>query len=297
MGGGGSFLLPTMNTKLLLLTLSLLPLAACSTTPRSTKGGWTDRLMDPLTAPTLFESPVIATNLRPIAAYHTLPDDSIFAGGDVQILALQARWALTDRLALIATKDGYVEINPDTGADESGMADIAAGLKFALVEAEKAGILVTPGVTYEFASGDEEVFQGNGDGMVRPFVSAGWDLGRFNLLGNVGYDMPLDGDAESTRFTWHGHADFQVFDNLFPLVEINGLTYTDDGAVLPADFEGVDFFNLGSNDVSGNTLVTGAVGLRWRIGNSAVGAAYEAPLTSREDLFGWRVTLDWVFWL
>jgi hypothetical protein len=286
-----------MNTKLLLLPLALLPLASCDSTPRSVKGGWTDRFIDPLTAPTLFESPVIATNLRPIAAYHSLPDDSIFAGGDVQILALQARWAVTDRLALIATKDGYVQVNPDSGADESGMADIAAGLKFALVEAEKAGLLITPGVTYELPSGDEEVFQGNGDGLVRPFVAAGWDLGRFNLLANVGYDMPLDNDAESTRFTWHGHADFQVFDNLFPLIEINGLTYTDDGAAMAADFEGVDFFNLGSNDVSGNTLVTGAVGLRWRIGNSAIGAAYEAPLTSREDLFGWRVTLDWVFWL
>jgi hypothetical protein len=280
-----------------ILSLPLLLLGACAAAPAASGGSrWTDRLMDPVTAPTLFESPVIATNLRPIAAFHALPDDSIFAGGDVQIVALQARWAVTDRLALIATKDGYVQFNPDAGADESGLADIAAGVKYALVDDPDAGILVTPGITYEIASGDEDVFQGNGDGMLRPFVSAGWDLGPWNLLANVGYDFPLDDDAESTRFTWHAHADWQMTPNFFPLVEINGLTYTDDGAVLPVDFEGLDFFNLGSTMVDGNTLVTGALGARWRVGDSAIGAAWEAPLTSREDLFDWRLTLDWVFW-
>lgn len=287
-----------MNQRLLILSLPLLALASCSLPQhRSVKGGWSDRLMDPLTAPTLFESPVIVTNLRPIAVHHALPDDSIFAGGDVQILALQARWALTDRLALIATKDGYVQFNPDAGADESGFADVAAGLKYAVVDNPGAGLLVTPGFVYEFASGDEDVFQGNGDGLMRPFVSLGWDLGRLNLLANAGYDLPLDDDAESTRYTWHAHAGWQATENFYPLVEVNGLTYTGNGAALAADFEGLDFFNLGSTDVDGNTLVTGALGARWRIGNSAIGAAWETPLSSREDLFDWRLTLDWVFWL
>lgn len=287
-----------MINRIFLLALPVLVLGSCTLPQhRSMKGGWSDRLMDPLTAPTLFESPVIATNLRPIAAHHALPDDSIFAGGDVQILALQARWALTDRLALIATKDGYVRFNPDSGAEESGLADVAAGVKYAVVDDPGAGLLVTPGLVYEFASGDEDVFQGNGDGLVRPFVSAGWDLGRLNLLANVGYDLPLDADAESTRCTWHAHADWQATEHFHPLIEINGLSYTGDGAALAADFEGLDFFNLGAADVDGNTLVTGALGARWRVGNSAFGAAYEAPLTSREDLFDWRLTLDWVFWL
>lgn len=286
-----------MSKNSLILSLPVLLLGACAIAPAKAGGErWSDRLMDPVTAPTLFESPVIGTNLRPIAAYHTLPDDSIFAGGSVQILALQARWAITDRLALIATKDGYVQIDPDSGGDESGLADVAAGLKYAVVDDPDAGLLVTPGFVYEFASGDEDVFQGNGDGMVRPFVSAGWDLGALNLLANVGYDLPLDDEAESTRFTWHAHAGWELTPNLYPLVEINGLSYVDDGAALPVDFEGVDFFNLGASDVDGNTLVTGAAGARWRVGSSTLGAAWETPLTSREDIFDWRLTVDWIFW-
>jgi hypothetical protein len=286
-----------LKPALLLLAPVLLGSCAFITHSRG-DAGWNARFVDPLTAPTQFESPVIATSIRPIAVNHALPDASIFAGGDIQIIAVQARVALTERLALIATKDGYVMLNPDAGADENGLADLAAGFKYALVDNPDAGVLVTPGLIYELASGDEEVFQGNGDGVLRPFVSAGWDLGRWNLLGAVGYDFPLDGDAETSRVDYHVHADFEAGGGFYPLVEINGIRYLDDAAALAVDFEGGDFFNLGASDVDGNSVTTGAIGMRWRTANVGIlGLGYEAPLTSREDLFDWRLTLDWIFWL
>jgi hypothetical protein len=55
-------------------------------------------------------------------------------GGDVQIYAVQFEVALNDRLSIVATKDGYVDINPDTEplwSDEGGWANLAAGVKAA----------------------------------------------------------------------------------------------------------------------------------------------------------------------
>lgn len=257
---------------------------------------WTSRLIDPVSAPTTFESPVIHTSLNGIFMQHELPDDSIFDGGDVQIYALQGRYAVSDRLALIATKDGYIDLNPGTGADESGLADIAGGFKYAVIDDPDKGLLVTPGLIFETTSGDEEVFQGQGDGVLRPFVSAGWDRGELNVLGSLAYNLPLDKDAKSTSFDYHLHLDYEVSPKFFPLIEFNGITYIDDGDALAVDFEGGDLINLGSGDVSGNTLITGAVGARYRVNEALyLGFAYEVPLTSREDIIDSRVTVDLLY--
>lgn len=275
--------------------LSLLVLAGCALPRTSSEGGprpWRRRLIEPLTAPTIFESPVIDTQLRPMAMIQSLPSDSIFGGGSVNVYALQARLAVTDRLALIATKDGYVDLSPDAGADEDGMADIAAGLKYAVIDDPEAGLLVTPGAIFEFASGDEEVFQGNGDGLLRLFLSGGYDLDQLNVLAAAGYNMPLDGDAESTSFDWHGHVSWELLERLAPLIEIHGITWIDGGEALAADFEGGDLINLGATDPDG-TVITGAFGLRYAATDAlSLGAGYEIPITSREDLFDDRITID-----
>ena len=76
-----------------------------------------------------FESPVIETGLEAHAVYQEFPSGSIFGGGGFSLYALQARFALNERWSLIATKDGYIDLDPDVGSDESGWADIAGGAK------------------------------------------------------------------------------------------------------------------------------------------------------------------------
>lgn len=276
-------------------------LAACASVPADSNGGapdarrWRDRLIEPVTQPTLFESPVIDSQVRPMLMHQELPNDSIFQGGSVDVVALQLRYAIHERVALIAVKDGYVDLDPDAGSSESGVADLAAGVKYAVVDDLAKGNLVTVGMVYEFASGDEDVFQGNGDGVLRPFVAVGFDRDKFNTLLLMGYNYCLDDDEESTSFDYHAHLSYEAWKSVTPLLEVNGITWTDGGNALAADFEGGDLINLGATDPDG-TVVTGALGARWAAcENISVGLAYELPLTSREDLIDSRGTLDLVW--
>lgn len=80
-----------------------------------------------------------------------------------------------------------------------------------------------------------------------------------------------------------------------PLIEFNGITWTDGGNALAVDFEGGDLINLGASDADG-TVITGALGMRWAAREDvSIGFAYEVPLTSREDLIDSRATLDLVW--
>lgn len=272
-------------------------LLACSSLTSQPSGGssaptWSQRLPDPVSAGTTFESPVIETGLEAHAVRQNFPSDSVFAGGGFNLYALQARFAINDRWSIIATKDGWIDLTSDNPAiaDDSGLADIAGGVKFLAYSDPEAGVLITPGLIYETTTGDEEVFQGNGDGLLRPFVAAGWDLDRTNLLGAFGINQPLDGDEESSSYDYHLHVSYEVTPQFLPLFELNGISYTSNGKAFPADFEGGDLINLGSTDVAGQTVVSGALGAAWRPNDSIqVGATYEWPITSREDLLDDRI--------
>lgn len=62
---------------------------------------------------------MIRSEIRPIFAYHRI-DDGFLGGGDAQLYAVQIRYALTDRLALIATQDGYFSVNNDAIGNPDG---------------------------------------------------------------------------------------------------------------------------------------------------------------------------------
>ena len=283
-----------------LASLSLL-LSACAATSSvpAPKRAWTKRFRDPVSAATTFESPTIQTNVQPIVINHRFPASSIFGGGDLQVVALQARYQVNDKLALIATKDGYIDFNPAVGAHEEGFADIGGGFKYAAYEDPDAGILITPGFIFETKSGDKEVFQGNGDGVLRPFVTggiAGLCDGKMNVIGSLAYNHPLDDDEESTLIDWHLHLDYEAAPGFYPLFEINGITYLDDGNALGVDFEGTNLINLGAMNVEGNDFITGALGARYQVSDRWwLGFAFEKPIGSRDDISDDRVTVDAIF--
>src|SRR5690606_35137991 len=115
---------------------------------------WKDKAISPVTNPLFFEDPRITSEIRPIFIWHNIDNSFLTGGGDVQVYAAQLRWAVTDRLSIIATKDGYIDFNPSgTLAHESGFADLAAGVKYALIDDEEAQFILTPGLKLEIPTG------------------------------------------------------------------------------------------------------------------------------------------------
>ncbi len=73
------------------------------------------------------------TEARFLFINNVLPPDHALGGGEFQVYALQLRLALTDRLTLIADKDGYANIHLDGADDRSGWLNMNFGLRYLLV--------------------------------------------------------------------------------------------------------------------------------------------------------------------
>lgn len=261
-----------------------------------------DELISPMTDPVNFEDPRSTTEIRPIYLYHSFDKKFITAGGNVRVYAVQARLALTDRLSLIATKDGIVDFNPRANlSDENGFGNLSAGLKYAYYVNEQAGHIAAVALRYEAPTGEKEVFQGTGDGFIQPSTSATFTLGNnYHLIAST--DLRIPNDSKDS-FYWD--ADIQLDKKidtgsvaLYPLIGLNLMHVADGGKRLPLKAEGADYFNFGSSNASGSTVVTGAVGARVRFNeNVDWGIGYQVPLTSgaASDVFNWRITTDFIF--
>jgi hypothetical protein len=207
---------------------------------------------------------------------------------------VQARVAITDRLAIIATKDGYADVHfAGVLPDDNGFANIAAGLKYALVLTDDAALTV--GLRYEAPLGSLKTagisLQGHGDGFINVFATAVKQFDRLQVQASVNANMALDSDADSSLLVGSLHANYAVTDWFYPLVEFNVFSVIDHGARMNVPFEGFDLVNFGATD--GGTVATVAAGARFRIAsNVLLGAAYEAPVTSRKDITSWRVYAD-----
>jgi len=289
-----------------------------------------------------FEDPRIVTDVRPLFVYHNIDEDFLDVvqkvglkppGGDAQIFAVQIRIKLLDRLALIATKDGYVWVDPDHDLDNivkngNGFDNVGVGLKYNFVRDLELPALLTGGLRYEAPSGEPQGLQGSvfrsgnavgvdlherGNGILNPFLSAAWAYDDLHLLGYTGPRIALD-PVDSSFYDFSLHADYKL-GVFYPLLEMNWIHVLDGGnrlqpledAGLKMDQEGFDFFNLGAPSAGGTDVVTIAFGGRVRIledlqtpaGNGGLdfGAVGEFPVTSRNDIFQWRVTTDLIFWV
>lgn len=273
----------------------------------------------PITNPTLFDLALPGTNIHPIVMYHRLPDKvstsvgALPMGGDVQVYALQFEIALSERLSIVATKDGYVVIDPDTEplwSEQSGFANLGAGLKYAFLLDPVSRTAASATVTFELPTGNHDVFQGEGDGAVNVILSGLkiWD--DFQLAGGAGIHLPFDGQMATTTFV-SAHASYEVTPWFIPLVELNWHHVLETGSGTPsfnsqagglvpvvAEFEGFDLLNFGASNAGRNRdLVTAALGFRSRLAEDVdLGFAYEFPLTDKRDgIIEDRFTLDLVW--
>lgn len=308
----------------LLLGTSILPSAAGSiaiepAAPIRTTSSGFENARRPISNPTLFDLALPTTNVHAIAMFHSLPNyvnstiGPLPMGGDVQVYALQFEIALTERFSIVATKDGYVDINPDATplwSDTSGFANVAAGAKYAFILNPERGLAVSGSATVELPVGNHEVFQGEGDGSINLILSGLQMWNGLELAGGTGINLPFDGQMSSSSFI-SGHVSYEVVPWFIPLAEINWFHvlspgdgrpsfFDQAGGAVPvvASFEGSDLLNFGAANSSQNRdLVTAAIGFRSRITSGIdLGFAYEIPLTNEHDsVISDRFTVDLVW--
>lgn len=191
------------------------------------------------------------TMIRPIYLHQNLPDKVEFRsdikhvlkkyglyhaarklGGDVDGFALQFSLALNERLSLVAIKDGYVDCDPDDDSlipAGSGLADIAAGLQYAVIYNPQKDFVLSLRLTYEFASGEDDVFQGNGDGNFNLEALFLKGYGNWQFSGSLGFILPVDNDEEDTLFYDAWHVGYNITPWLHPFVELNHFYVIDSG--------------------------------------------------------------------
>lgn len=250
-----------------------------------------------------FEDPRTLTELRPIFVTHQFPSTlgpaNIPAGGSAQLFALQFRIALTERLSLIAVKDGYIVDSSQGALDgllDSGWADVSAGLKYNLIRNANTGTLLSTGFTYEIPMGSQRALQAIGDGEFHFFATGGqrmWN-GNGHVLSSIGYRVPVDNDVQETSINWNNHFDVRLTDRLYLFTENSWWHWTDDANVgAPLGVAGQDLLNLNATNIAGNNLVTQNVGLKLKPNrHTELGAAFEFPLTRFKDIIENRVQLE-----
>ena len=283
-------------------------------------GAGFDQARRPITNPTLFDLAIPTTNLHGIFLHHMLPDRisaggaSVPFGGDVQLYALQLEYALSDRFSIVATKDGYVDMNFDNPAftDSTGFANLGGGVKYAWLLDPISRTAVSSSLTFEFPTGNSDVFQGEGKGLANMMVSGLKLVDDWQFAGGAGLQVPFS-DQQTTMGWVSAHASYEVSKWFIPMVEINWFRVLDEGdgrgnfgeqlaGGVPGavQFEGGDLFNLGATNASDNPdFVSAALGFRSRLTDDVTaGVAYEIPLTDQNaSLMDSRITADltWKF--
>ena len=287
-------------TAAVLGSLTILPVQA-----QSSDTDWKSHAISPVANPIYFEDPLISSEARPIFLEHRFPETFHFQGGtvplggDLKVIAAQLRYALSDRLALIATKDGYIFSQPDhTLSHTYGWANLAAGLKYAAIDDPANELIVTPGFTIELPTGNPRVFQGKGAGLWNVFTSAEKGFNDFHLTGNAGFLIPNDFSKQTAQAHYSLQADYYICQYFIPFAVLNGYTVLTDsnnkllGAV-DLNTELTDLSDFGSTKASGRTQLIAGAGFRSRLTKKLdIGFAYEYGITSPQGIFKDRFTVD-----
>ena len=192
-------------------------------------------------------------------------------------------------MSVIATKDGFAtSSNP---LIDDGWADINVGLKYNLIRDPSRQMLYTVGATYEMPVGSTRTLQGNGDGTFHLFSTCGKRVHAWNWLLAHGVIIPADDDAESEWFYVSTHLSRKLGrSNFYFLTEMNWYNWLESGTGGIPGVEGLDVINLGSTNVTGNDIVTGAFGLKYkpryqrRIGRGVGKSAHRTPRHHRQPL-------------
>lgn len=249
--------------------------------------------ISPISNPVFFEDPRTLTEAKLIFLNDHLP--SSLGGNNFQLYALQLRFALTDRLSIIATKDGYMVSQSDVLQD--GWANIALGLKYNLYKDACAQRIFSVGGTFQIPVGTPRSLQGNGDGEFDLFASGGMQIGEcWHLVSTTGFRLACDPNDQTDSWYWSSHIDRRLTPwGLYALYEVNWYHWLRSSDAFPIPVDGLDLANLGAQGVAGNNVVTNAIGVKWSPSiNQEIGVAWEFPLTSNRDILQDRLNFNWI---
>lgn len=258
-----------------------------------------EHFYEPVGQPLYFESPFINSNVRALYLHHDFPNGSQIAGGDLHIAAVQARLAITERLAFIATKDGHSWLNAGALPEDNGWNDLAFGFKYAAWVDREADWVLTPGIRFQLPTGNTGVLQGE-VGEFSPFLSFAKGFDRLHFIGSASWRIPFDDGDGNQVFHWDAHIDYEIapasLPGFAPLIEFHGVHYLTNGDRTPLTVGGLDYTNLGSTGVAGSEVIWLGVGARWKLSpHMSVGSTFEFPLTEkRDDIMGNRLTVDFI---
>lgn len=261
--------------------------------------------ISPMTNPVYFEDPRTVTELRFIFINHVIPNRAPLVGGDLQAIAMQIRAALTERLSIIATKDGFVFTGSDPAVIDDGWLNINAGLKYQLWADACSQQIISAGLTYEMPTGSPQTLQGKGNpaimgsgsGIFHMFLTGGTAIGESgHWISSAGMILPADSQAQSQLVYWSNHWDKRIGNTgFYALTELNWYHWMRSGNGPLNGIEGGDLFNLGATGVAGNDIVTGAIGGKYKPTDlSEIGLCWEVPLTDRRDVLDNRLTADFI---
>lgn len=263
-----------------------------------------DGFISPQTNVLLFEDPRTVTEARGHFVNQWIPNGNAVypTGGDAQYVAMQVRVALTERLSIIATKDGYIWLNGAGGPAQqtNGVADLVAGLKYNVVRNPATQTVLSLGGVVEAPVGDQQVFQGFGT-QFHVFASGGQKLNflpvNAHWLSASGLRVPANTSLQTQMIYWSNQWDVEVFRGLYGTFSANWFHWLSSGNNFPGlTFEGGDLFNLGSGQVAGTDIVTLGWGARYKPnGNREFGVAYENPVSQQRGLMASRIYVDAIF--
>ncbi len=263
-----------------------------------------DRAIRPMTNLTQHDLAIPQNQIRGIYMNHKFPDRVTLAnntevpfGGDLNLFALQAEFALSERLSIVALKDGYIDFNPDdTFTGTQGFANLAAGLKYAYILDHENSTALSGIASIEIPTGESEVFQGQGDGALNLILSGLKFYGDTQISVASGLHIPFS-DSESFTGFVSAHASYHHSKAMIPFIELNWYTTLQEGdgsfdysrqlgttVSQNVNFEGGDLINFGAANGGDNDLVTLGLGFQSQLTDTLTsGLVYEIPLTESES--------------
>lgn len=252
-------------------------------------------IVRPITAPNYSEDPYITTDVRGTYINHQFPTNRTLTGGAARVYDFQGRYAVDDRLQIMVSKLGAADVHI-AGPHEFGLTDVALGVKYSLLSDWKTGTHAAIGAGYELSLGDEDTFGDDSEFRIFGAYAKNFDSFNFSASLNAIFatgSEDIGGDSDSLFLNLH--VDYPLNEMLSPVVELNYFKTLSDGDNL-TPFSGVDLGNFGGNEDE-DVMTVGIGGELRVIEDVAMRLTYESPLTSNEDLFGYRWTASavWTF--
>ena len=164
-----------MKIRLVYLLLTTMLVFACGTSAFAKSDEPFSRFIKPITNPVYFDDVQNRTYIHAITILQQLPNHiwteagRLPLDGDLQLTAIRINYAINERFSLIAAQDGYVDFDPDdTLSSGNGWADLAVGIKGAIIYDPEDEFILSGKALFGFSNGSRDVFQGNGDGNIVP---------------------------------------------------------------------------------------------------------------------------------